>query len=83
MCDSGLSPKPYITGKLLHGGLSAVITYIGAQLIPFDINVSKMLEGQITAIYNGSAAVLFLIALGCCIGVWGILWLVCGIFARK
>ncbi|MBO5973085.1 MAG: sporulation protein, partial [Clostridia bacterium] len=83
MSDSGLSPRPYITGKLLHGGLSAVLAYIGAQLIPFDVQTSGMLEGQISAIYSCPWVYLALAAAVCSVCVWGILWLVSRIFARK
>ena len=83
MCDSGLSPRPYIIGKMLHGGLSAVLAYIGAHLIPFDIETSKMLNGQMNAIYNCSGGRLFANALLCCLLLWVCLRLLSKIFARK
>ena len=83
MCDSGLSPRPYIVGKLLHGSLSAVLAYIGARLIPFDVQASKVLEGQMSAIYTCSGMRLALAAVVGSICVWGIMWIVSRIFARK
>ena len=83
MCDSGLSPRPYIVGKFLHGSLSAVLAYIGARLIPFDVQTSKVLEGQMCAIYTCSGMRLALAAAVGSVCVWGIMWLVSRIFARK
>ena len=83
MCDSGLSPRPYIIGKLLHGGLSAALTYLGARALPFDVQASKTVSGQINAIYGCSGIRLFACALVCCVAAWAVLWLVLRIFARK
>ena len=83
MCDSGLSPRPYIAGKLLHGALSAVFVYVGTLFIPFDTQVSKIVAGHITAICSASAGVIFALALAACAGCWGLLWAVSRIFARK
>ena len=83
MCDSGLRPRPYIVGKLLHGGLSAILTYLGARALPFDVQASKTVSGQLSAIYGCSGIRLFACALVCCVAVWAVLWLVLRIFARK
>ena len=83
MCDSGLSPRPYIIGKMLHGGLSAVLTYLGARLLPFDVQASKMLHGQMDAIYNCSGAWLLVNSALCCVLIWVCLRLLSRIFARK
>ena len=60
-----------------------VLAYIGARLIPFDVQTSKVLEGQMCAIYTCSGMRLALAAAVGSVCVWGIMWLVSRIFARK
>ena len=48
--ESGLSTIPYLVGKALHGVFAAIFTYFGANLLPFDAQVSKTLGGQVKTI---------------------------------
>lgn len=69
--DSGLSMRTYVAGKLLHGGLSALLTAALFRLFPLDAPVSSYLAEQTQAI----AALDFQRALGLsAAAAWGI-WL--------
>jgi sporulation integral membrane protein YlbJ len=45
--DSGLSPRTYLVGKLLHGGLSALLTFALVRLLPLDAQVGFYLTEQV------------------------------------
>ena len=44
--DSGLSVKTYVSGKLLHGGISALLTAALVRLLPLELPVSLYLAQQ-------------------------------------
>ncbi len=48
--DSGLSMRTYVAGKLLHGGLSALLTSILFRLFPLDAPAAAYLAEQTQAI---------------------------------
>ena len=48
--DSGLSPRTYLAGKLLHGGLSALFVAGLTRLIPLEAPVSDYLAQQVADI---------------------------------
>ena len=48
--DSGLSVKTYVAGKLLHGGISALLTNLLFRLFPFSSPASVYLAEQAQAI---------------------------------
>ena len=48
--DSGLSVKTYVSGKLLHGGISALLTNLLFRLFPFSSPASVYLAEQAQAI---------------------------------
>ncbi len=48
--DSGLSMRTYVAGKLLHGGLSALLTSILFRLFPLDSPAAAYLAEQTQAI---------------------------------
>ena len=48
--DSGLSPRTYLAGKLLHGGLSALFVAGLARLLPLEAPVSDYLAQQVADI---------------------------------
>ncbi|MPM78910.1 hypothetical protein SDC9_125925 [bioreactor metagenome] len=48
--DSGLSPKTYLMGKLLHGALAALLTAGLCALIPLDASVSYYIAQQVEGI---------------------------------
>ena len=54
LSDSGLSMATYVLGKLLHGGLSAIITAALARLCAFDLPASLYLAEQTQAIAESS-----------------------------
>ncbi len=48
--DSGLSPRTYLLGKFLHGGLSALFTALFCRLIPLDAAVTAYMAEQVAGI---------------------------------
>jgi sporulation integral membrane protein YlbJ len=48
--DSGLSPRTYLVGKLLHGGLSALLTCALVRLLPLDAQVGSYLTEQVESL---------------------------------
>ncbi|MGE4276887.1 MAG: nucleoside recognition domain-containing protein [Lawsonibacter sp.] len=50
--DSGLSLRTYVVGKLLHGGLSALIVGLLIRVLPIQSTVSTYLAEQTEAIAN-------------------------------
>lgn len=71
LADSGLSIGTYMTGKLLHGGLSALITSVLARLCVLELPAAFYLTEQTQAITNLSLNhILVLSAVSAC---W--LWL--------
>lgn len=48
--DSGLSLRTYLAGKLLHGGLSALLVWALARAVPMEVPVSALLAEQTEAI---------------------------------
>ncbi len=48
--DSDLSPRTYLVGKLLHGGLSALFTALLCRVRPLDAAVSSYLAEQVEGI---------------------------------
>ena len=48
--DSGLSMRTYLTGKLLHGGLSAALLGVLSPLLPLSAPVSAYLAEQTEAL---------------------------------
>lgn len=48
--DSGLSPRTYLVGKLLHGGLSALLTCALVRLLPLDAQVGAYLTEQVESL---------------------------------
>ena len=48
--DSGLSPRTYLVGKVLHGGLSALLTAVLCRFIPLGASVSAYIADQVEGI---------------------------------
>lgn len=46
LIDSGISPRTYLLGKLLHGLISAALTYLLATALPLSYPVSYYLASQ-------------------------------------
>lgn len=70
--DSGLSLRTYLTGKLLHGGLSAALVWILVRLFPLKCPVSAYLAEQTEAIASLDFHRALTIA---AVAAWGV-WLV-------
>lgn len=49
---SGLSPRTYLTGKLLHAGFSALFAGILARMLPLDSQVSVYLTEQVEGLLS-------------------------------
>ena len=50
LCDSGLSAKTYIIGKLMHGVLSAALVWLAFRLLPFEEAAAAYLARQVSGI---------------------------------
>lgn len=48
--SSGLSTRPYLLGKLLHGAISALLTGVVCHFVSFESTVSAYYAGQVAAI---------------------------------
>lgn len=80
--ESDLRTWPYIVGKTMHGMISAALTYLGTQILPFDTQVSKTLSTSITGLFNVSRGDLVFYSLVTIIGVWAAM-ATAGILAKK
>jgi sporulation integral membrane protein YlbJ len=69
--DSGLSTRTYLVGKLLHGGLSALLTAVLVRLLPLDAQVGAYLTEQV----EGLACVDFSTALTLSVAAAWAVWL--------
>lgn len=65
MCDSGLSAKTYILGKLLHGLFSAGLVYMVFRLFLLDAPVSSYLAEQVTGMANFGFSRSLILSAGC------------------
>jgi sporulation integral membrane protein YlbJ len=65
LCDSGLSAKTYIMGKLLHGILSAVLVYFIVRLFLIEAPVSSYLAEQVTGMTGMSFLKSLILSTGC------------------
>lgn len=82
LCDSGLSGKNYILGKLLHGAFSAVLVWSALRLLPFDEAAGAFLARQV----SGIAELDFGAALGissACVGAMTALLIIFSIIGEK
>ena len=50
LCDSGLSAKTYIAGKLMHGLISAALVWLAFRILPFEEAAAAYLARQISGI---------------------------------
>lgn len=50
LCDSGLSARTYLSGKLLHGIFSALLAWAAFRLLPFDKAAASFLAGRVSGI---------------------------------
>jgi sporulation integral membrane protein YlbJ len=50
--DSGLSPRTYLVGKTLHGGLSALFTALLCRVFPLDATVASYIAEQVEGMAN-------------------------------
>jgi len=50
LCDSGLSARTYIIGKLMHGLLSAVLVWLAFRVLPFEEAAAAYLARQVSGI---------------------------------
>ena len=68
--ESGLSCRPYLVGKLLHGWCSALYAWLGARLLPFDAQVGPAVQGQLQSLTSRGAGWYFLTALLSALTLW-------------
>ena len=61
LCDSGLSGRTYIIGKLMHGVISAALVWLAFCIIPFEEAAAAYLARQVSGIasmdFVGSLAI--------------------------
>lgn len=65
LCDSGLSAKTYIIGKLMHGVLSAVLVWLAFRLLPFEEAAAAYLARQVSGIAEMDFAMALSISVAC------------------
>lgn len=80
--DSGLSLRTYLTGKLLHGGLSAALVWILIRFFPLECPVSAYLAEQTEAIASLDFHRALTIAAVAAWGVW-LVFLALAVWALK
>ncbi len=68
--DSGLSPAPYLLGKALHGVFAAVLTFAGAQLLPFGTTASANLTAPVQTPAAATLSQSFWVSLGASVLCW-------------
>jgi len=68
--DSGLSLRTYLTGKLLHGGLSALFTALLVRRFPLEAPVSSYLAEQVEGIASLDFQRALTISTAAAWGVW-------------
>lgn len=71
--ESGLSSWTYVLGKIMHGSLSAVYTYVILRFFDFELPASNYLAEQISGIarmdFESSLLFTLLVTLGLCAGI--------------
>jgi len=80
---SGLSVRSYILGKLLHGIFSALLIFLLTALIPFDIPVAHTLAEGVSGIAAMDFYTSIRIASRAAVILFGLVLLVCFVFAKK
>lgn len=86
LADSGLSPGTYFAGKLLHGGVSAVLVWALARLLPQGLPVGVVLADRVDAIARldfTSALTASTVAAWCLLLVFFFFSIFCGKRGRK
>ena len=81
--DSGLSPRTYLIGKLLHGGLAALFTAGLARVVPLDAEVSAYLAQQVADIADTDFSSALVLSVVCAWVVFLFFFLVAAAAARK
>lgn len=81
--DSGLSLRPYLIGKFLHGCFSVVLLRIMTPLLPDDLSVSFYLAEQTQQIANLSFQQALTISILCTCSVWVIFFLIATALVHK
>ena len=81
--DSGLSPRTYLMGKLLHGGLAALFTAGLARVVPLDAEVSAYLAQQMADIADTDFSSALVLSVVCAWVVFLFFFLVAAAAARK
>ena len=67
---SGLSVRPYLGGKLLHGGLAALLTALLVQVFPLEAPVSSYLAAQVEGIAELDFSTALTISIVCAWVLW-------------
>lgn len=81
--DSGLSPRTYLMGKLLHGGLAALFTAGLTRVVPLDAEVSAYLAQQVADIADTDFSSALVLSVVCAWVVFLFFFLVAAAAARK
>jgi len=80
---SGLSVRSYILGKFLHGLISALLIFLLARLIPFDIPVAAALAEGVQGIAAMDFSASIRIATRSALGLWLSFCLICFISTKR
>lgn len=81
--DSGLSPRTYLLGKLLHGGLAALFTAALARLVPMEAPVADYLAQQVADIAGTDFSSALVVSVVCAWVVFLLFFLAAAAGSRK
>lgn len=82
LADSGLSPRTYIAGKLLHGLLAAALTWVLVRLIPMEQPVSHYLTEQIGGLSESDFLAVLSLSVGSAL-LLALLWMISLLKSKK
>lgn len=83
LVDSGLSPRVYLSGKLCHGLIAALLTWAATRLLPFSQPVSHYLIQQTESILSLDFSTALAISTCSAFACWLLLAALCGALMRK
>lgn len=81
--DSRLSVGTYVTGKMLHAGLSAVFVGLLARIFPLEEQVSAYLAEQVESIVSMDFSAALTVSTVCAWGVWLAFFILAAVCVKK
>ncbi len=81
--SSGLSTRPYLLGKLLHGMVSAALVSMACKLLPVNFSVSEYYAEQVAAIATTNFSTAFYTSVSLAAVAFVILTLISAVIIKK